>query len=361
MRTYENTKIYKVVNNIDDVTFFGYTSMSLPSRLASLKKESSNPSSSGAAYEHMRATGKEHFKLVLVETFPCRSKDEVTARIATLTREDVKADDGSTELEAKVERLERKIEEQCSKDNEKGMNSCETERLCRELEEQRKLIIELYDMVQQLSNKVLCLQPLPSLEADVNKDAEDKPVSIADSTSSELLNNGFPLEALQPPPDPLDNRIQPPSPPRESTGTRTPEHFDISDGEVEAERPQGIPHYDLTEDMFKVFKGKVDEEDVDILKDRYVKVVRLGRHIELHPRDEDNKCELMFFKESLAKKVAGLRVDANDLNLDKSCLKLLDTIEKDAGVGNNLRKKAAWHAADFRRRVPFEDEGADEA
>jgi hypothetical protein len=361
MRTYENTKIYKVVNDIDDVTFFGYTSMTLPSRLASLKKESSNPSSSGAVYEHMREVGKERFKLVLVETFPCRSKDEVTARIATLAREDLKQDAGSTELEAKVERLERTIQEQCNKDNGKCMISGETERCHRELEEQRKLIIELHDMIQQLSNKVLCLQPLPSLGADVDKDAKGKPVSIADSTSSELLDSGFPLEALQPPPDPPDNPTEPPSPPRESKGTRTPENFDMSDGEVEEERPQGIPHYDLTDDMFKVFKGKVDEEHVDILKDCYVKVVRLGRHIKLHPRDEDNKCELMFLKESLAKKVAGLRADATSLSLDKNCLKLLDTIEKDAGVGKNLRKKAAWHAADVRRRFPSEDEEADEA
>ena len=129
MRTYENTKIYKVVNDVDESTFFGYTSMSLPSRLASLKKESSNTSCSGAVYEHMRATGKEHLNLVLVEMFPCKSKDEVTARIATLMREDVKPYDGSTELEAKVERLEQLVEQRHTKDNEKLMNSCETGKL----------------------------------------------------------------------------------------------------------------------------------------------------------------------------------------------------------------------------------------
>ena len=129
MKTYENTKIYKVVNDVDDSTFFGYTSMSLPSRLASLKKESSNTSCSGAVHEHIRAIGKEHFKLVLVEVFPCRCKDEVTARIATLMREDVKPHDGSTELEAKVERLERLVEQRRTKDNETLMNSCETGKL----------------------------------------------------------------------------------------------------------------------------------------------------------------------------------------------------------------------------------------
>ena len=127
MRTYENTKIYKVVNDVDDATFFGYTSMSLPSRLASLKKESSNLSCRGAVYEHMRTIGKEHFKLMLVETFPCKSKDEVTARIATLTKDDVRTEDGSTTLEAKVERLERLMEQHHAKDMEHIMNSCETE------------------------------------------------------------------------------------------------------------------------------------------------------------------------------------------------------------------------------------------
>ncbi len=61
--------------------------------------------------------------------FPCRRKDEATARIATLMREDVKPDDGSTELEAKVERLERLVEQRHTKDNEKPMSSCETGKL----------------------------------------------------------------------------------------------------------------------------------------------------------------------------------------------------------------------------------------
>ena len=39
---------------------------------------------------------------------------------------------------------------------------------------------------------------------------------------------------------------------------------------------------------------------------------------------------------------------------------LLDTIEKGACIGKNLRKKSAWLATDFRRRFPFEDEEADE-
>ncbi len=109
MRTYENIKIYKMVDGVDDATFFGYTSTSLPSGLASLKKETNNPSCSRAVYEHKRPVGKEHFKLVLVETFPCKSKDEVTARLAVLTTgplvpqgfpcRDVNIDGGPTDLQ----------------------------------------------------------------------------------------------------------------------------------------------------------------------------------------------------------------------------------------------------------------------
>ncbi len=76
------TQIYKEVNDVGDAALFGYRSMSLPCNLASLKKESSKPSCSGAICEHMRATGKEPLKLVLVETPPCRNKYNVMASIA---------------------------------------------------------------------------------------------------------------------------------------------------------------------------------------------------------------------------------------------------------------------------------------
>ena len=82
--------------------------------------------------------------------------------------------------------------------------------------------------------------------------------------------------------------------------------------------------------------------------------------MQAHPRDDSNKDEFMFFKGSLANIIARLRVDANDLGLDKRCLQVLDTVEKDARIGKKARKKAAWNAADFRKRFPFEDENTDE-
>ena len=355
MRTYENTKIYKVVNDVDDSTFFGYTSMSLPSRLASLKKESSNTSCSGAVHEHIRAVGKEHFKLVLVEVFPCKCEDEVTARIAALMREDVKPYDASTELEAKVERLERLIEQCHTKDNEKPMSSCETGKLHQELEEQRKLISKLQEMVQQLSKTVAQLQPLPRIE----------PVTISDSTSSDAHTGGSPLE--QPPTSPhqFDNPSEPSSPktvetPESRGASSSPEHFNISDDDLEEERPKCIPIYDLTDDMFKVLKGKIDQDDVNRLRGRYTKTVRLGKHMQAHPKDEDNKTELMFYKESLAKRTALLRLDAGKNGFDQPCLRLLDTIEKEAMIGNNMMKKAKRLAVDRRKRLSYEDEVNDE-
>ena len=164
MRTYENTKIYKVVNRVDNVTFFGYTCMSLPSRLASLKKECNNPACSGAVYEHTRAVGKKHVKRAFVESCPCQSKDEVAARIATLTVQDEKADDKPTVGTR--------------------MNSCEIDKLHQELDEQRRLIKRLHEMVQLLSNTVMRLQTLQNPHRDANADAKANTTIVLDISTS---------------------------------------------------------------------------------------------------------------------------------------------------------------------------------
>ncbi len=74
----------------------------------------------------------------------------------------------------------------------------------------------------------------------------------------------------------------------------------------------------------------MDEGDIALLRDRYVKVVRIGEHKHEHPRDEDNKNQFMGLKELLTRNIVRFRVDANDLGLVKHCLQVLDTIEKDA-------------------------------
>ena len=94
-------------------------------------------------------------------------------------------------------------------------------------------------MVQQLSKTVAQLQPLPSIE----------PVTISDSTSSDAQNGGSPLE--QPPTSPKTVET-----PESRGGSSSPEHFNISDDDLEEERPDGLPNYDLTDKIFSTLSGK---------------------------------------------------------------------------------------------------------
>ena len=140
-----------------------------------------------------------------------------------------------------------------------------------------------------------------------------------------------------------------------------PESFSFSDDDMEADLPpDDLPKYDLTDDMFKVLKGKIEQEDIDDLRRCYTKTVRLGIHIQAHPKDEDNKEEFIIYKEELAKISARLRLDADKIGFDQPCLRLLDTIEKEAKIGNNMKKKAKQRAADRRKRLSYEDEYDDE-
>ncbi len=159
------------------------------------------------------------------------------------------------------------------------MRSCESDRLHRELEEQRKLIAKLHEMVQQMLQTMLLLQPTPSFVPDVNADAKTNTTNALHKMSSVVLLAGSPLEraraeataAAQPSTlcavsvtlgtsslDPTE-----PPPPKE------PEHFDLSDNDIKEVQ---LPNFDLAEDMFKVLQGKVDDADLVLLRDRYVKV-----------------------------------------------------------------------------------------
>ena len=137
--------------------------------------------------------------------------------------------------------------------------------------------------------------------------------------------------------------------------------FQFSDDDMEADTPpDDLPNYDLTDKIFTTLVGKIDDEDNEMLKQYFTEAVRLGKHVQLHPRDLGPKCELEFAKEQLAKRTALLRLDADKIGFDQPCLRLLDTIEKEAKIGNNMMKKAKQRAADRRKRLAYEDEYDDE-
>jgi hypothetical protein len=137
--------------------------------------------------------------------------------------------------------------------------------------------------------------------------------------------------------------------------------FQFSDDDMEPDTPpDDLPNYDLTDKIFTTLVGKIDDEDNAMLKQYFTEAVRLGKHVQLHPRDMGPKYELEFAKESLAKITALLRLDADKNGFDQPCLRLLDTIEKEAKIGNNMRKKAKQRAVDRRKRLSYEDEVNDD-
>ena len=141
---------------------------------------------------------------------------------------------------------------------------------------------------------------------------------------------------------------------------RTPEHFDISDDEVEEETPTSIPQYDLTDDKFNVLRGKLEQEHIDMLKERYTKTVKLGKHLQQQPNDNEAQAERTFDRESLARRIVRLRLDKQERDWNKTCLKLLDELEKTACVSNRLRKQVARDTAYFNRYHDNENSNQDQ-
>lgn len=80
---YANGKVYKIVNDIDDEIYVGSTRDSLCKRMSSHRSMAKNPLgkySQGKIYQKMRGCGIEHFRIVLVEEYPCKNKDQLRAR-----------------------------------------------------------------------------------------------------------------------------------------------------------------------------------------------------------------------------------------------------------------------------------------
>ena len=75
---YKNGKIYKLVNDVNDMIYIGSTTTTLSRRFSSHKQMSKSASSN--IYTAMRELGCDHFKIVLIELFPCTCKAELEAR-----------------------------------------------------------------------------------------------------------------------------------------------------------------------------------------------------------------------------------------------------------------------------------------
>jgi group I intron endonuclease len=79
MPNYENSKIYKLVNNIDDKIYIGSTVARLSKRKGQ-HKEKSIKCPDRKVYKHINQVGWGNVDIVLIEKYPCKDKEELHAR-----------------------------------------------------------------------------------------------------------------------------------------------------------------------------------------------------------------------------------------------------------------------------------------
>lgn len=85
MNLYENGKIYKLINDVNTKIYIGSTTERYISNRLCKHKSTMNQCIKGIKafsklYTAMNEIGYDHFKIILVETYPCKSKAELEAR-----------------------------------------------------------------------------------------------------------------------------------------------------------------------------------------------------------------------------------------------------------------------------------------
>ncbi len=76
---YENGKIYKLVNNCDECFYVGSTTQILHRRLG-YHKVAAKKRPECSLYFHLNNIGWKNVKIILIEYYPCKNKEELDAR-----------------------------------------------------------------------------------------------------------------------------------------------------------------------------------------------------------------------------------------------------------------------------------------
>ena len=81
-RNYNRGKVYKIFNDVDDMIYVGSTTKEfLSQRMAEHRYTYARKRCKKIkVYSHMIKLGIEHFNIVLLESYPCKSRDELCAR-----------------------------------------------------------------------------------------------------------------------------------------------------------------------------------------------------------------------------------------------------------------------------------------
>ena len=78
MNRYANGTIYKLVNDVDKEIYIGSTCLPLSKCIYSHKKHAKKENSK--LYKHLNTVGWDAVKIILIESFPCENKMELTKR-----------------------------------------------------------------------------------------------------------------------------------------------------------------------------------------------------------------------------------------------------------------------------------------
>lgn len=79
MNRYQNGKIYRLVSDADDLEYVGSTCTSLAKRLYG-HKEGARQHPNRRVYEHFIEIGLDNMRIILIEDYPCASKNELERR-----------------------------------------------------------------------------------------------------------------------------------------------------------------------------------------------------------------------------------------------------------------------------------------
>ena len=81
MSKFQNSKIYKVVNDVDELIYVGSTAQKyLCQRLRHHRDAAKNERYNMKLHKHMRTLGIDHFKIELIELCPCENSEQLRAR-----------------------------------------------------------------------------------------------------------------------------------------------------------------------------------------------------------------------------------------------------------------------------------------
>lgn len=79
MLNYQNGKVYRIVNDVDEQVYVGSTIQTLVHRMGGHRRDARS-GSMRKLMVHMRTVGVSQFRIELLEDFPCERKDQLLAQ-----------------------------------------------------------------------------------------------------------------------------------------------------------------------------------------------------------------------------------------------------------------------------------------